>query len=413
MTHPHVHPGFTANPGGPAATRLYGPRFRRDPGQVYREMRRVHGPVAPVLLDGDVPAWLVLGYRELHYVTNTPELFGRDARRWHLADRVAPDWPLRTLTTWTPAAMQTEGAEFERRSAIVDDVLAGVDPFELRSTCERVCDELIDAFAGRGEADLIAEYARALPILVLGRLSGVAENALPDLLRMITDTADCTGPEALDSQQRLVVFFRDLIAERKVDPAADLGSAILAHPSRPTDDEAHWDLLMLVGFGQQPTTDWIGNTLRLMLTDNRFAITLSGGRRSVSQALTEVLWEDTPQQIFAGRYATRPTLLAGQHIQTGDLLLLGLAAANTDPQVRPDSFEIPSGNHAHMSFGHGDHRCPYPAQEIAETIARAAVEVLLDRLPDATLAISPDALVWRPSVWARGLSALPVHFAPS
>ena len=56
---------------------------------------------------------------------------------------------------------------------------------------------------------------------------------------------------------------------------------------------------------QQPTANWIGNTLRLMLTDDRFALTLSGGRRSVGQALNEVLWEDTPTQNFIGRWAVQ------------------------------------------------------------------------------------------------------------
>jgi cytochrome P450 len=380
---------------------------------MYREMRRVHGPVAPVLLDGDVPAWLVLGYRELHYVTNNPELFGRDPRRWRLADRVPPDWPLHTLVSYTPCTMYLEGAEFEQRSTIVNDVLGDVDLFELRTMCERVGDGLIDAFVGRGEADLIAEYAQALPILVLGRLAGVPEAVLPELLQMIISAADSSGPGAVEAQTRMATLVHEVLAERKASPGPDIPSALLAHPGQLTDDEAYRDLTMIVGFGQQPTTDWIGNTLRLMLTDTRFAITLSGGRRSVAQALNEVLWEDTPQQNFAGRFAIRSTQLAGQHIQAGDLLVLSLTAANNDPQVRPDSVEVPGGNHAHMSFGHGDHRCPYPAQEMAETIARTAVEVLLDRLPDATLAISPDALVWRPSPWIRGLSALPVRFSPS
>ncbi len=31
----------------------------------------------------DVPAWLVLGYSELSYVTTHDELFARDSRRWN------------------------------------------------------------------------------------------------------------------------------------------------------------------------------------------------------------------------------------------------------------------------------------------------------------------------------------------
>ncbi|HEY7486340.1 MAG TPA: cytochrome P450, partial [Streptosporangiaceae bacterium] len=57
--------------------------------------------------------------------------------------------------------------------------------------------------------------------------------------------------------------------------------------------------------------------------------------------------------------------------------------------------------------------CPHPAQEIAEVIAEIAIEVLLDRLPDVTLAVADEALVWRASPWMRGLIALPVRFSPA
>jgi cytochrome P450 len=66
-----------------------------------------------------------------------------------------------------------------------------------------------------------------------------------------------------------------------------------------------------------------------------------------------------------------------------------------------------------LSFSHGEHRCPYPAPELAEVICRAAVEVLLDRLPDVLLAVDPEELEWSPSVWMRGLVSLPVTFTPS
>ena len=90
----------------------------------------------------------------------------------------------------------------------------------------------------------------------------------------------------------------------------------------------------------------------------------------------------------------------------------GLAAANADPQVHPGSFADSGINRAHMSFGHGEHGCPFPAPELAEVIARTAVEVLLDRIPDVQLAVAPDDLRWRPSLWMRGLFALPVRFTP-
>lgn len=39
--------------------------------------------------------------------------------------------------------------------------------------------------------------------------------------------------------------------------------------------------------------------------------------------------------------------------------------------------------------------------------------MLVDRLPDVTPAVAADELVWRPSVWMRGLLALPARFTPA
>lgn len=98
------------------------------------------------------------------------------------------------------------------------------------------------------------------------------------------------------------------------------------------------------------------------------------------------------------------------------MLLLGLGAANTDPLIRQEAVSGGAGHHAangsHLAFSHGEYRCPFPAQEIAETIARTAIEVILDRLPDLRLAVPAEELVRRPSAFLRGMNALPVRFAP-
>jgi hypothetical protein len=61
------------------AVRMYGPEFTADPAAFYREIRAARGAVTPVLLLDDVPAWLVLGYGEVRYVYDNPQL-GRVAK---------------------------------------------------------------------------------------------------------------------------------------------------------------------------------------------------------------------------------------------------------------------------------------------------------------------------------------------
>ncbi|WP_328377535.1 cytochrome P450 [Streptomyces sp. NBC_01020] len=403
---------MTTDTPSTAPTPLSGPRFQTDPTQLYREMRREHGAVAPVLLDGDVPAWLVLDYRELHQVTADPVLFSRDSDLWNQWDRIPDDWPmLPMIGRKQPSILYTVGQRHRERAAMIGDALESVDPFELRRIAEQFADELINSFCGKGDTEIIGQYAMLLPVRVLARLYGFPDDEGPALVKAMNDMID--GRElALAGQQYLGQSMMSLLAARQASPAEDVASHMLGNEAGFTVEEIAQDLMVMMAAGHQPTADWIGNSLRLMLTDDRFTASLSGGRHSVAEAMNEVLWEDTPTQNVAGRWASRDTHLGGRHIQSGDMLLLGIAAANSDPQVRTDGSALTGGNNAFFSFGHGEHRCPFPAQEIAEVIARTGIEVILDRLPDVDLATPGESLTRRPSPWLRGLSTLPVTFTP-
>ncbi|MGW3666389.1 cytochrome P450 [Streptomyces sp. NPDC005141] len=396
----------------PAPVPLSGARFQTEPAELYREMRREHGSVVPVVLDGDIPAWLVLGYRELHHVTGDPQLFSRDSDLWSQWDRIPDDWPLLPMIgRKQPSILYTVGERHRERAAMISNALEAVDPSELRSQAEKFADELIDAVCAKGETDIIGDYAALLPVRVLATLYGFADEQGPGLVTALNDMINGRGG-ALAGQQHLAGSMAKLLADRKETPANDVVSRMLADPSGFSDEEIAQDLMVMMAAGHQPTADWIGNSLRLMLTDERFAASLFGGRHSVAEAMNEVLWEDTPTQNVAGRWTSRDTQLGGRRVRAGDLLLLGLQGANSDPQVRTDSSALTGGNNAHFSFGHGEHRCPFPAQEVAEVIARTGIEVVLDRLPDIDLAVPAESLARRPSPWLRGLTELPVRFTP-
>ncbi|QNP61626.1 cytochrome P450 [Streptomyces genisteinicus] len=392
---------------------LSGPRFQTDPAGLYRQIRGEHGAVAPVVLDGDVPAWLVLGYRELHQVTSDPVLYSRDSELWNQWDRIPADWPLLPMIgRKQPSILYTVGERHRERARVVSDALEAIDPFVLKERAERFADELIDAICARGSCDIIAEYAMLLPVRVLASVYGFSDEEGPGLVTAMNDMIN--GQEgALEGQRHLGASMGALLAAKSAAPGDDVASRMLANTAGFTAEEVAQDLMVMMAAGHQPSADWIGNSLRLMLTDDRFAASLSGGRHSVAEAMNEVLWEDTPTQNVAGRWASRDTHLGGRLIGRGDLVLLGVAAANSDPQVRTDAGALTGGNNAHLSFGHGEHRCPFPAQEVAETIARTGIEVLLDRLPDVDLAVAEDALTRRPSPWLRGLTALPVTYTPT
>jgi cytochrome P450 len=392
------------------AARLYGPEFAIDPAAVYARIRHEHGRVAPVLLEDDVPAWLVLSYREIHHVTSNPQIFVRRSQGWNLWNEIPDDWPMLPIVTYMPSHVHAAGAERQRRAAAIGDALEATDPTEVSRVSERTADQLIDTFAGDGKADLIAQYALQLPMMVISRLYGFPESQIPSLTADLLMMSTATNTSTVEANQRVMARMAELVKNHREKPGTGLTGRLVRHPAGLTDEELVVDMFVLLIFAQAPSTDWIGNTLRLMLIDDHFSLTLQGGRSSVDQALNEVLWKDTPIQQAIGRYPTQDYELAGTRIAKGDMLILGLASANADPQVRPDSF---GANRAHMSFSHGDHACPVGAPEIAETMSRTAVEVLLDRIPDVKLAVSADTLRWKETPIMRGLEALPVTFTPT
>ncbi|MGW1398073.1 cytochrome P450 [Streptomyces sp. NPDC002405] len=406
-----------APPGCPAhtdAVRLAGLEYQQTPSQMYRALRREHGSVAPVLLDGDIPAWLVLGYSEVTYVTSHDELFARDSRRWNQWETIPADWPLMPYVGYQPSVLFTEGDEHRRRAGVITEALEGVDQFELARNCQLIADRLIADFAGSGQAELMTGYAHALPMRAVVQMCGMPTSGedtrqLVEDLRISLDAAE--GDDPVAAYGRVGERLRQLVKDKRVSPGPDVTSRMLLHPAGLTDEEIVQDLISVIAAAQQPTANWICNTLRLLLTDERFAVNVSGGRLSVGEALNEALWLDTPTQNFIGRWAVRDIQLGGRQIRAGDCLVLGLAAANTDPQIWPDS-HVGAENAAHLSFSNGEHRCPYPAPLLADVMARTAVETLLERLPDLVLSVEPEELAWRPSIWMRGLTALPVRFTP-
>ena len=147
----------------------------------------------------------------------------------------------------------------------------------------------------------------------------------------------------------------------------------------------------------------------MVLTDRRFRATLAGGHMTLPDALEQVLWDEPPMTTMIGRWATGDAQLAADStIKAGDMLLLGLAAGNVDPQIRPDLSTPMHGNRSHLAFSGGPHECP--GQDLGRAIADTGIDTLLTRLPDLQLGVSEERLKWDTALMSRRLVALPVEF---
>lgn len=403
-------PAHGMAPGG--LRRFYGPEAENDPAGLYDKLRAEHGTVAPVLLHGDVPAWLVLGHSENLHMTRTPSQFSRDSRRWRaLQDgSVAPDHPLAPIFTWQPVCVFADGATHERQRGAVTDSMARIDTRGVRRHVNRFSNRLVNDFCLKGTADVVAQFAEHLPMMVMCAIFGMPEEYDDRLVQAARDMTRGTET-AVASNAHVVAALSRLVERRRADPAPDFASWLIEHPAALTDVEVTEHLRLILIAAYESTANLIANVLRMVLTDPRFRARLSGGHMTVPEAVEQTLWDEPPFTAVFGRWAVGDTELGGQQIKAGDALLVGIAAANTDPNVRPDLTANMEGNRAHLAFSGGPHECP--GQDIGRAIADVGVDALLMRLPDMELGVEESELSWIGNIMSRHLVELPVKFAPS
>lgn len=399
-------PRSPARPASPAP--LYAPDLDGDRlDGFYRRLREEHGPVAPVALAPGLSAWLVIGYRELLRVCRHDRDFSHDPRLWNLLREgaVPEDSPVLAMIAWRPAAGYVDGTEHRRMRAAITDVVRLVDTDALTQVVRSTAEELITDLVARREADLVPHYAHRLSTRVLCGLLGLEERAGQQVMEAATSLAAAHADSA-NASRRLDAALRRPIEEKHRSPGPDLISWLLLHPARLSVSEVLHNLF-LVTAAHQSTKNWIAATLRLLLTDHAFRHALASGHLTLEEALDRVLWRYPPIQNVPGRIATRDLRLGRKDIRAGDLLVLGLAGAHTDPEAFPPGRWPAAGNRAHIAFGVGPHSCP--ASHLARVITRTAVATVHDQLPRMVLAVPESDLVWARSPWAKGLATLPVR----
>jgi cytochrome P450 len=278
-----------------------------------------------------------------------------------------------------------------------------------------VVTECIDAFAGRGRADLVRELTFPFPVSVTARMIGIPDADLASFHRgaieLISVAFDM--PRARRASERLGALFQRLIDERRTAPREDLVSVLVeaeVDGERLSDDLIIAFLRLLAPAGAETTYRSSSNLLLGLLTHTDQLEAVRRDRALVPQAIEEGLrWEAPLPGIM--RRATADTELAGVPIPAGATIGVHLGAANRDDAryADPGAFDIFRPAKQHMAFAFGPHRCL--GMHLARSETQVALEQVLDRLPN--LRLDPDAgEVFISGLTFRSPMALPVVFDP-
>ena len=269
-----------------------------------------------------------------------------------------------------------------------------------------------------GEVDLIADFAAAIPVEVVGNLLAFPREDRKPLrgwsLAILAALEPAPTPAMHEAGNRAVLEFMDylrvLVAERRarpLDPEEDVLTRLLqpdADGQVLDERELLHNCIFLLNAGHETTTNLIGNGMHALLSHRDQLRRLAAEPALIGTAIEEMLRFESPLQLN-NRRLLEASEIGGRSFEAGTLVTLCVGAANRDPAQfpEPQRFDVGRKPNRHLAFGHGEHACA--GMNVARMEARIAVGRLLARFPRLALGSEP---VRDRRVRFRGFSSLPV-----
>ncbi|MEU3722525.1 cytochrome P450 [Streptomyces sp. NPDC031705] len=381
---------------------LRDPRFFADPYPTYDRLRE-GCPVQRIPTgSGGHHAYLITGHREAREAFTDPRL-SKDTARF-FADRPSqrdlhPAISRNMLASDPPA--------HTRHRRVATRLFTTGRVRELRPFITRVVDDLTATWQPGTDIDLVADLAIPLPVTVVCELLGVPAADRASLAAWSHDLFDATDTARIDAaSHRIGDYLTDMI-----DGSPDHWFVRdCAAGGLDRDETVSLAALLLVA-GHETTTHFIGNAVLALLRNPEAFDRLVRDPDLIPGALDELLRFDSPISVATFRHSTQDLRVGDTDIPAGYPVLISPGAANRDPSRFPDPnrLDLDRDASAHLSFGHGIHRCP--GAPLARAEAEITLRTLLTRFPNTRLTIPPHSLPWRPTRLTHGLTTLPLTLA--
>jgi cytochrome P450 len=411
--------------------------FASDPYPAYAWLRE-HAPVHRTTLPSGVEAWLVTRYADAREVLADARLSKNPVHHSQTAAHAKGKIgiPGERSADLMTHLLNIDPPDHTRLRRLVSKAFTPRRVAAFAPRVQEVTDRLIDAFAARGHADLIHEFAFPLPIYAICDLLGVPaedQDDFRDWAGMMLRHSGGRPPSPRGDHgggprggvaravKRIREYLLELIHRKRGDLGDDLISGLIRasdHGEHLTENEAATMAFILLFAGFETTSNLIGNGTYALLRHpeqrRRLQDELARGRTGLlATGVEELLRYDGPVEVATWRFATQPLTVGGARIATGEPVLVVLAAADRDPARfdAPDRLDLARRDNQHLGYGHGIHYCL--GAPLARLEGQTALATLLTRLPDLRLDAESDELRWRGGLIMRGLRTLPVAFSPS
>ncbi|MFF5933005.1 cytochrome P450 [Streptomyces sp. NPDC012508] len=384
----------------------WGADFTANPYPYYAKLRE-SGPVHHVRMPDGWEFWLVVGHEEGRAALADPRL----AKSPSVIGVTPVDEEL-----IGPNLLAVDAPDHTRLRKLVTREFTGRRVEALRPRVQEIADELADAMAPAGRADLVDSFAFPLPITVICELLGVPAADRDSFRRWSNELVAPTGgtPER-EVVEGFGAYLDALIEDKRASrPSDDLLSALITTRAEDGDALSLRELrgmayLLLVA-GHETTVGLITNTIRALFAHPGQLADLRADFGLLDGAVEEGLRYDGPVESSTFRIAKEAITVGDTAIPALSPVFVSLAAADRDPQrfPEPDRFDIRREPRGHLAFGHGIHYClGAPLARLEGTIA---IRTLLERFPRLELDPEGSPWEWMPGLLVRGVRHLPVRW---
>lgn len=356
--------------------------------------------------------WEVHGYPEILRALSDPATFSSHTQRLVPEARGFSEGNL----------TQLDPPDHQKLRKLVSHAFTPKVVADLEPRIAEITVELMDQMQDR--AELVADLAYPLPVIVIAELLGVPAGDRDKFKRWVDGMFNSTNkvsikdrsPEdeayfasAMEQVGELANYLTEHVRERRAKPREDLLSKLVeaeVDGVRLTDAEiTNFGMVLLVA-GHITTTMLLGNALLCLDAHPDQCAMVRADRSRVPAAIEESLRFLSPFAAVS-RVTTEETELGGVRIPADQMLLLWIAAANRDPRqfADPNVFDVTRDPNPQLGFGRGIHFCL--GAPLARLEGKVALNLLLDRFP--RLRTDPDrAPRFLPSPNMTGVSELPL-----
>lgn len=391
---------------------LQSPEILIDPFPTYSHMRQ-HHPVCGVEPGG---IWAVTRFEDVKFVLAHPEIFSSKAiNLLYESDWLSDEGKnSRLIITQDPPDHARYHSMVNR--AFIHKVITALIPL-MRGTAE----SLAGQFYSDSPIDFVENFAYPYVGKITRNIMGVGEKQSLDEIREWVDLEERSSSMRPDDAfvkafehtiLRQNGYFLEVIEERRANPQDDLMTRLVeaqVEGQNLTDNQLCGIMSLLVSAGFATTVHMLNHAI-MLLSKRPDLMALLVAAPDRIPAFIEELLRFNPSVLSSLRSTTKEYELSGVTLPKGALIMPLLASANRDASQfsNPNTFDINRPKiKQHFTFGHGIHTCIGAA--LARVELRVALEVLLAKFTQFTCS-TDDQLLWKDSMFVRGVSALPVIF---